>query len=66
MKFFTRNGDPMPQQVLDMVESAKQSDNGVNRREFLAIASCACRWKSAESPIRASLTGARWQRSLAA
>lgn len=39
MKFFTRNGDPMPQQVLDMVESAKQSDNGVNRREFLAIAS---------------------------
>lgn len=39
MKFFTRNGDPMPQQVLDMAASAKQSNDGVNRREFLAIAS---------------------------
>ncbi|MGB0865725.1 MAG: ABC transporter substrate-binding protein [Granulosicoccaceae bacterium] len=39
MKFFTRNGEPMPQQVLDMAESAKNSNDGVNRREFLAIAS---------------------------
>lgn len=39
MNFFKRNGEAMPKHVLDMAQAAKQSDNGVNRREFLAIAS---------------------------
>ncbi len=39
MKFFTRNGAPMPQQILDMATSAKKTNDGVNRREFLAVAS---------------------------
>ncbi len=39
MKFFTRNGDAMPQQILDMAESAKTAGEGVNRREFISIAS---------------------------
>jgi len=39
MKFFKRNGEAMPKHVLEMAETAKKSDNGVNRREFLAVAS---------------------------
>lgn len=39
MTFFRRDGKPMPEHVLQMAESAKQSDDGVTRREFLAMAS---------------------------
>ncbi|MEM9603310.1 MAG: ABC transporter substrate-binding protein [Pseudomonadota bacterium] len=39
MTFFRRDGKPMPEHVVQMAASAKQSGDGVNRREFLAIAS---------------------------
>jgi peptide/nickel transport system substrate-binding protein len=37
MNFYTRNGKPLPQSILDSAESAKKDP--VNRREFLALAS---------------------------
>lgn len=37
MKFFKRNGKPMPSHVVDMAE--KTGDDGMSRREFLATAS---------------------------
>ncbi len=36
---FKKDGSPLPDHVVEMAESAKQSGDGVNRREFLAIAS---------------------------
>ncbi|MEL7272091.1 MAG: ABC transporter substrate-binding protein [Pseudomonadota bacterium] len=39
MKFFKRNGQPMPKHVVDMAEGVKASKDGRTRREFLAIAS---------------------------
>ena len=37
MEFFKRNGQPMPQTIVD--QAAKVGDDAVNRREFLAMAS---------------------------
>ena len=37
MTFFTRNGDPMPQSIVD--QASKVGNDPVNRREFLALAS---------------------------
>lgn len=37
MSFLTRNGNPLPQSILDSAEAAKT--DAVNRREFLALAS---------------------------
>ena len=39
MKFFKRNGQPMPKHVTEMAESVRKSGDAVSRREFLAIAS---------------------------
>jgi len=39
MKFFKRNGKPMPKQVVEMAESVRENGDGVSRREFLATAS---------------------------
>jgi len=39
MKFFKRNGQPMPKHIVDMAEQVKEGSDGVNRREFLALAS---------------------------
>jgi len=37
MKFYKRNGQPMPQAIVD--QASKVGDDAVNRREFLALAS---------------------------
>ena len=39
MKFFKRNGQPMPEHIVEMAEKVKEGADGVNRREFLALAS---------------------------
>jgi peptide/nickel transport system substrate-binding protein len=39
MKFLKRNGQPLPQHVVDMADKVKDGANSTNRREFLAIAS---------------------------
>ena len=39
MKFFKRNGKPMPKHVVEMADSVKESGNEMSRREFIATAS---------------------------
>ena len=39
MKFFKRNGQPMPKHVVEMAEKVKDNNDGHTRREFLAMAS---------------------------
>ena len=39
MKFFKRNGQPMPKHIVEMAETVKDDNDGVNRREFIALAS---------------------------
>ena len=39
MKFFKRNGQPLPEFVTDMAKSLRKSSTSVDRREFLALAS---------------------------
>jgi peptide/nickel transport system substrate-binding protein len=39
MIFRKKNGDRMPQHIVDMAEKVRQSEDGMNRREFLALAS---------------------------
>ncbi len=39
MIFRKKNGDRMPQHIVDMAEKVRQNKDGMNRREFLALAS---------------------------
>jgi peptide/nickel transport system substrate-binding protein len=39
MKFFKRNGRPMPKQLTELATSVRTSGDAVSRREFLALAS---------------------------
>ena len=39
MKFLNRNGQPMPNHIVKMADKIKDDSDGVNRREFLALAS---------------------------
>ena len=39
MKFFKRNGKPMPKHVVEMAGSVREHDNEMSRREFIATAS---------------------------
>ena len=39
MKFLKRNGQPMPKHIVDMADKVRDGSDGVNRREFLALAS---------------------------
>lgn len=39
MKFFKRNGQPMPKHIADMASEIKDTSSDVSRREFLALAS---------------------------
>ena len=39
MKFFKRDGQLMPKHIVEMAEKVKGDSDGVNRREFLALAS---------------------------
>ncbi len=39
MKFFKRNGDPMPKHIVEMAEAVKADGDAISRREFISTAS---------------------------